>query len=296
MMKKTNKWLILALALSVFGMLMTACGGKDEPGNAAASAGAGASPAANKNIKMGVSPGPYGDMIKLAIAPYMEKLGYKIEVVQFSDYVQPDQALGSGEIDANLMQHTVYLTKFAADNKLDIGKVISVPTAGMGVFSNKVKNLHDIPDGSKVAIAVDASNLARSLKFLKSLELIDLKADVDPTKATVHDVTSNPHKLEFVTMDAAQISRSLDSVAVGLIPGNFAIAAKLDFAKALAVEKLTEDYKNVVAVRTPDINGQLGKDLKAAVESEEFHKAIEDANGIFKAFDKPEWYAAKYGK
>ncbi|MNO01110.1 NLPA lipoprotein [compost metagenome] len=83
---------------------------------------------------------------------------------------------------------------------------------------------------------------------------------------------------------------------MGLIPGNFAIAAKLDFAKALAVEKLTEDYKNVVAVRTSDISGQLGKDLKAAVESEEFHKAIEDANGIFKAFDKPEWYAAKYGK
>ena len=296
MVKKTNRWLILALAISVFGLLLTACGGKDEPGNAAASAGAGASPAASKNIKIGVSPGPYGDMIKLAIAPYMEKLGYKIEVVQFSDYVQPDQALGSKEIDANLMQHTVYLTKFAADNKLDIGKVISVPTAGMGVFSNKVKSLKEIPDGSKVAIAVDASNLARSLRFLKSLELIDLKADVDATKATVHDISSNPRKLEFVTMDAAQISRSLDSVAVGLIPGNFAIAAKLDFSKALTVEKLTEDYKNVVAVRTPDINGQLGKDLKAAVESEEFHKAIEDANGIFKAFDKPEWYTAKYGK
>ncbi|MDT3427390.1 D-methionine transport system substrate-binding protein [Paenibacillus forsythiae] len=289
-MNKITKGLVITLVISLMGLLLAACGGNEK------AADAGASPEAKKDIKIGVSPGPYGDMITKAIAPYMEKQGYKIEVVQFSDYVQPDQALGSGEIDANLMQHTVYLTKFAADNKLDIGKVISVPTAGMGVYSNTVKNLVDIPDGSKVAIAVDASNLARSLRFLKAIGLIDLKADVDPTKATVHDVATNPHNLEFVTMDAAQISRSLDSVAIGLIPGNFAIAAKLDLASAIAVEKLTEDYKNVVAVRTADIDGQLGKDLKAAVESEEFHQAIEDPSGIFKAFDKPEWYTAKYGK
>ncbi|MOA38020.1 NLPA lipoprotein [compost metagenome] len=97
-------------------------------------------------------------------------------------------------------------------------------------------------------------------------------------------------------MDAAQISRSLDSVTAGLIPGNFAIAAKLNLADALAVEKLAENYKNVVAVRTADIDGELGKDLKAAVESEQFHQAIEDQNGIFHAFDKPEWYVTKYGK
>ncbi|AHV96828.1 MetQ/NlpA family ABC transporter substrate-binding protein [Paenibacillus sabinae] len=289
-MNKIKKGLVFTLVISLMGLLLAACGGNEK------AADEGAASETKKDIKIGVAPGPYGDMITKAIAPYMEKQGYKIEVVQFSDYVQPDQALGSGEIDANLMQHTVYLNKFAADNKLDIGKVISVPTAGMGVYSNTVKNLSDLPDGSKVAIAVDASNLARSLRFLKALGLIDLKADIDATKATVHDVSDNPHKLEFVTMDAAQISRSLDSVAIGLIPGNFAIAAKLDLANAIAVEKLTEDYKNVVAVRTADIDGQLGKDLKAAVESEEFHQAIEDANGIFKAFDKPEWYTAKYGK
>lgn len=283
-MKKMKKWLFLTLTVSMLGLTLTACGGNNSD--------SGSSAVTKKDIKIGIAPGPYGDMIQQAIAPYMEEKGYKIEVVQFSDYVQPDQALGSGEIEANLMQHTVYLEKFAADNKLDIGKVISVPTAGMGVYSDTIKDLKDLPDGAKVAIATDASNLARSLRFLKSLDLITLKADIDETKATVHDVADNAHNLEFITMDAAQISRSLDSVSIGLIPGNFAIAAKLNLADALAVEKLAEDYKNVLAVRTADIDGQLGKDLKAAVESEQFRQVIEDENGIFKAFDKPEWYTA----
>lgn len=287
-MKKTVKWLSLTLIVSMFGLVLAACGGDKTSGDEASDS--------SKHIKIGVSPGPYGDMIQKAIAPYMEEKGYSIEVVQFSDYVQPDQALGSGEIDANLMQHTVYLEKFAADNNLDIGKVISVPTAGMGAYSNKINSLDEFPDGGKVALATDASNLARSLRFLQSLGLIELKADIDETKATVHDVGENPKNIDFVTMDAAQISRSLDSVTVGLIPGNFAIAAKMDLADALAVEKLAEDYKNVVAVRTEDIEGQLGQDLKAAVESEQFHQAIENENDIFKAFDKPEWYVEKYGE
>lgn len=194
------------------------------------------------------------------------------------------------------MQHTAYLVKFAKDNNLAISKVIAVPTAGMGIFSNSIKSLKEIPEGAKVAIPTDAVNLARSLKVLKQNGVVGIKAGVDDTKATVNDVTSNPKKLQFIPMDAAQISRSLDSVGIGMIPGNYAIAAKLDFSKALGVETLTEDYKNVVAVRNADLSSQLGKDLKAAVESEDFHQAIENPNGEFKSFQKPEWYGTKYGK
>jgi D-methionine transport system substrate-binding protein len=233
-------------------------------------------------------------MVKDAIAPYLATKGYTVKVVEFTDYVQPNQALASGEIDANLMQHSVYLEKFSKDNKLDLSKVIIVPTAGMGIFSNTITSLDAIPDGTKVAIAADASNLDRSLRLLKSLGLVDFKADIDETKATAKDIAVNPKNLEFVEIDAGQLSRSFDSVGIALVPGNFAIAAKLDFEKALAVEKLKEDYKNVVAVKSKDLDSQLGKDLKEAVESEIFKTAIE--NGIYKSFDKPEWYTAKYGK
>ena len=104
----------------------------------------------------------------------------------------------------------------------------------------------------------------------------------------------NPKNLKFVTLDAAQISRSLDSVAAGVVPGNYAYAAKLDFSRALAVETLAEEYKNVIAVKTDDVKGQLGKDLKEAVESEDFYKAVSDKKSSFQSFQKPDWWTEKY--
>lgn len=241
-----------------------------------------------KEITVGVCPGPYGDMVKEAIAPVLEKKGYKITVKEFSDYIQPDKALNNKEIDANLMQHTVYLNKFSTDNKLDISAVISVPTAGMGVFSKNTKALADLKNGAKVAIPNDASNLARALKLLALNGVIKIKEGIDVTKATKNDIAENTKNLEFVEIEAAQLARSLDSVDIALVPGNFAIASGLDFADALAIEKLDDNYKNVVAVRTEDLDKDLGKDLKEAVESKEFREVIE--NGKYKDFNKPQWY------
>ncbi|NLK96283.1 MAG: metal ABC transporter substrate-binding protein [Clostridiales bacterium] len=250
----------------------------------------------SKNIIIGVCPGPYGEMVEKAITPYLEEKGYKVEVVNFTDYVQPDQALASGEIDANLMQHTVYLEKFAADNNLKISSVIEVPTAGAGVFSNSIKSFDELKSGDKVAIPTDAVNLARSLRLIRDLGVIKIKDNIDETKATTADISENKNSLEFVTIEAAQISRSLDSVAIGVIPGNYAIAANLKFEDALGVEKLAKGFKNVVAVKTEDLDSDLGKDLKAAVESEKFYDAITAEGSTFKAFDRPDWWIEKYGK
>ncbi len=286
-MKKIKKILALGLVSVLAIGIFAGCGSKSND--------EGKSNKDLKDIKIGVCPGPYGDMVEKAIEPYLQSLGYKVEVVDFTDYVQPDQALASGEIDANLMQHTVYLEKFAEDNNLDIKSIIEVPTAGAGVFSEKLKSLDELKDGDKVAIPTDAVNLARSLRLLETLGVIKLKEDVDATKATTADVTENKKNLEFVTLDAAQISRSLDSVAIGVVPGNYAIAAGLDFNSALGVEKLAEGYKNVIAVRGEDVDSELGKDLKAAVESEEFFNAITEDGSEFKSFDRPDWWTAKYG-
>ena len=286
-MKKIKKILALGLVSVLAIGIFAGCGSKSND--------EGKSNKDSKDIKIGVCPGPYGDMVEKAIEPYLQSLGYKVEVVDFTDYVQPDQALASGEIDANLMQHTVYLEKFAEDNNLDIKSIIEVPTAGAGVFSEKLKYIDELKDGDKVAIPTDAVNLARSLRLLETLGVIKLKEDVDATKATTADVTENKKNLEFVTLDAAQISRSLDSVAIGVVPGNYAIAAGLDFNSALGVEKLAEGYKNVIAVRGEDVDSELGKDLKAAVESEEFFNAITEDGSEFKSFDRPDWWTAKYG-
>lgn len=280
-MKKSLKKLTGIVMIGVLALsALTGCGSR----NASAA----------KDITIGVCAGPYGDMVKKAIAPSLEKKGYKVSVREFSDYVLPDQALANGEIDANLMQHTAYLEKFAADNDLNISKVIAVPTAGAGIFSDSIQSLKELKKGDKIGIPNDPSNLARALGILDEEKIITLKKDIDQTKASEKDIAQNPKNLKFVTLDAAQISRSLDSLAAGVVPGNYAYAAKLDFSKALAVETLAEEYKNVIAVKADDVKGQLGKDLKDAVESEDFYKAVSDKESSFRSFQKPAWWTEKY--
>ena len=224
-------------------------------------------------LKIGVCAGPYGDMFTKAVAPYLEEKGYKTEIVEFTDYVQPDMALAEGEIDANLMQHQAYLDQFAKDNQVDIVSVINVPTLGMGIFSDTRSELSELNEGARVALPADA---------------------VNETKAGTADILENPKKLEFVTMDAAQISRSLDSVAIGLIPGNYAIAAGMDYRKALAVERLQEEMKNVIAVRADEKEGEgsIGSLLKEAVESDAFSRAITE-DSFYDGFDRPQWWEEK---
>lgn len=285
-MKKITRALLLGILLLIIGSFAFASGSKENVNTATTT----------KNIRIGVSPGPYGDMIKVAIKPYLESKGYNVSVVQFSDWVQPDQALNNGEIEANLMQHTIYLNAFSKANNLDLSALIAVPTAGAGVFSNQYTSLDQLQEGDQIALASDATNLARSLGILSRFNIIKLKADVDPTKVSLLDVIDNPKKLVFKTLDGAQIVRSLESVAIGIVPGNYAIAANLDYTKALAIEKLAEGYKNVVALRTSDIEGELGKLLKDAVESQQFFDAITETGSIFNTFDRPQWWIDKYGE
>lgn len=274
------KKLAALVVIGTIGASLTACGSKE--------AAKTETKEGNKNIVVGVCPGPYGDMVKEALAPALKAKGYTVTTKEFSDYIQPDKALDNKEIDANLFQHTEYLKKFSADNNLNISPVIVVPTLGMGIFSNTLTSLDQLKDGAKIAIPNDASNLARALRLLKDNGVIKLKDNIDETKATEKDVVENPKNVKFTPVEGAQLARSIESVDVALVPGNFAFASKLDYSKALAVEKLAENYKNVVAVRTEDLDKDLGKDLKEAVESKEFKDAIE--NGKFKDFSKPEWW------
>jgi len=283
-MNKLTKVLVLGALLLSIGSFAFAGGNKE------------VSTEDSKDIRIGVSPGPYGDMVKVAIAPYLESKGYTVSVVQFSDWVQPDQALNNGEIEANLMQHTIYLNAFSKANNLDLSSLIAVPTAGAGVFSNKYTSLDQLQDNDQVALASDATNLARSLGILARYDIITLKDNIDPTKVSLLDIKDNPKNLVFKTLDGAQIVRSLDSVEIGIVPGNYAIAAGLDYNKALAIEKLAEGYKNVVAVRTADVDSALGQVLKDAVESSQFFDAITDSDNIFNTFDRPQWWIDKYGE
>ncbi|MCR5536103.1 MAG: methionine-binding protein [Succinivibrio sp.] len=252
------------------------------------SAQAAADGAEQKVLRFGFCPGPYSKMVADFFETELNKQGYKVEYVEFTDYVQPDAALDGGDIDANLMQHQSYLDSIVKNQGFKLTGIINVPTLGLGVFSEIYKNFDEVPQGAKVGIPMDAVNLARALRIARDLGYITLKADKDEQKASLGDIDANPKQLEFVPLEAAQISRSLDSLALGFVPGNYAIAAKLDYAKALGVEQVKEQIKNVVTVRTAD-QDTLGKVLYDIVKSKQFVQALE-ANHYYDAFTRPAWW------
>lgn len=279
-MKKWKKLALVAVA-GLLAVSMVACGKKEDQAVSNDKSGKEA-----KELVIGVCPGPYGDMVTDVIAPLMKEKGYAVTTKLFNDYVQPNKALATKQIDANLFQHAAYLEKFATDNDLDLTAIGQVPTLGMGIYSGKLKKLADLKEGAKVSIANDASNLARTLQLLQANELITIKDGIDETKATVNDIDENKNNLEFKALDAAQLSRSLENVDIALIPGNFSWAAELNPADALALEQLQEKYKNIVAVRTEDKDSDFGKALADVLTSAEFKAAIKTSD--FNDFDQPD--------
>jgi len=248
-----------------------------------------------KNLVFGFSPGPYVDIVRFGIKPFLEKKGYTVEIKEFSDWVQPNIALGNKSIDANLYQHSVYLAKFAKEHDLKLSPVIGVPTASIGLYSKKHKSIKEIKNGTVITIPNDPSNLARTLIFFKSLKLIDIKNDIDALKATEKDITSNPNKIVFQPVEAAQLPRTLDSIDYAAVPGNYAISSGI-YASAITRETLIPQYINVIAVRDEDLNEQFVKDIKEIVESKDFVKVINDQKYVFRNFQKPEWLIKKWGK
>lgn len=175
------KKFLLAALLFVLATALVACGNKDE-----------SKPKDSKDIKIGATAGPYSDMLNKAIIPQLEKKGYKVKTVEFSDYVQPNKALDSGDIDANLFQHSIYLQNFNEQNKMKLAGLINVPTAPMGFFAKDFKSIDDIKDGAKVAIANDPSNAARTLLALQEQGLIKIDPKIEELKASEKDVVENP--------------------------------------------------------------------------------------------------------
>ena len=243
-----------------------------------------------KVLKVGVCAGPYGDMLAEAIKPSLEEKGYTVEIVEFSDYVQPNKALAAGEIDLNLFQHSTYLTNFAKENSLDLTFIKEVPTAAMGIFSEKYKTINDIEDGATVAIPNDATNLSRAIRVLAQTNIITIDPAVDPKTATQNTLSSNPKNLQFVEIEAPQLPRSLDSVGIAVINGNYALSSGLNLSDALYNEKLSEGYINGVAVRTEDKDSDFAKDVIAVIESDAFKQVIEDPSKQYVSFQRPSDY------
>src|SRR5450830_204705 len=223
-----------------------------------------------KEIVIGTSAGPYADQIKLGIKPILEKQGYKVKLVEFNDYIQPNFALAEGSLDANVFQHIVYLKKFAAEHKLALTDLVTVPTAPIAIYSKKHRSLNDVKEGTTVALPNDPTNQSRALVLLDQLGWIKLREKTDPLKASERDIVTNIKKIKLLPLEAAQLPRSLQDADYAFINGNYALASGLKLKDALLTEKISPSYANLVAIRTADKDKQFAKDIAAAYRSREF--------------------------
>ncbi|HYF87378.1 MetQ/NlpA family ABC transporter substrate-binding protein [Azospirillum sp.] len=207
--------------------------------------------ASAETIKVGVTAGPHAQILE-AVKPIAAKDGLDIQILEFTDYVIPNQALAGGDLDANSFQHQPYLDNQVKDRGFDlvsVGKTVVYP---IGIYSKKVKSLEELPAGSKFAIPNDPTNGGRVLLLLQAKGLIKLK-DGGTLKASPIDIVENPKKLEIVELDAAQLPRSLDDVTAAAINTNFALEAGIDPVKdAIAREAADSPYANVIVVRKAD--------------------------------------------
>lgn len=241
-----------------------------------------AAPADGDNvIKVAASQTPHSEILA-AVKDLLAEEGYDLEVTVFEDYVQPNNVVESGEFDANYFQHVNYLNSFNEENGThlaiaDNGKIHYEP---FGIYGGTKTSLDDIADGDAIAIPNDTTNEARALLLLQQEGLIKLNDGVGVT-ATVNDVAENPHNLELVEVEAAQVPKQLPSVAFGVINGNYALEAGLNVATdALATESAEGDaiqqYVNVIAVKEGNESSAKIKALTDALHSETAVKYIND--------------------
>ena len=234
----------------------------------------GAAMAQDKEIKVGVTAGPHAQIME-QVKKIAEKDGLKIKVIEFSDYVQPNAALQSGELDANSYQHKPYLDAQIKDRGYKFAVAADTVNFPIGIYSKKIKKLDELKEGARFGIPNDPTNGGRVLLLLQANGLIKLKDNVG-LKATPLDIVANPKKLKFVELDAAQLPRSLDDLDAAAVNTNFAISAGLSpKTDSIVLESSKNPYVNILVIREADKAQPWVAKLVKAYHSEEIRKFLD---------------------
>ncbi len=202
-------------------------------------------------LKVGSSPVPHAELLNL-VKEDLKTEGVDLKVVEFTDYVTPNLALAEGELDANFFQHFPYLEKFSNERGLNLVSAGKIHVEPLGVFSQKIKDIKDLPNKATIAIPSDPSNGGRALILLHNNGIIKLN---DPTNlyVTEFDIVENPKKLKFKPIEAAQLPRVLPDVEAAVINGNYALEAGFSPVEdSLLLEGAESPYANIIAVKSGD--------------------------------------------
>ncbi|MEF9983517.1 MAG: MetQ/NlpA family ABC transporter substrate-binding protein [Oscillospiraceae bacterium] len=230
-----------------------------------------------KTIKVGASPSPHAEILEKAKEILQEK-NINLEIVEFTDYVLPNTALDSGDIDANFFQHKPYLEKFNAENGTDIVGVAAIHFEPLGIYSGKSSDINNIPQNAVISVPNDSTNEARALLLLQDLGIIKLKDNVG-LEATTIDIVENPHNIEVFEIEAAQLLGTIADVDFAVINGNYAVDGNI-LNNVIAMEdkdgEACKTYANLVAVKGGNEDNELVQELVAVLQSDEIRTFITD--------------------
>lgn len=267
-MKKKLFAIVLGLVL-----ILTACGGKKDDQKKEAPAG---DAAESNKIVIGVSPVPHEEIIE-NLADDFKEAGLDVKVVVFNDYIQPNIQTNEGDLDANFYQHQPYLDAFNKEQGTDLVSIGAVHIEPLGVYSDKISDLKDLPEGATVIIPNDTSNGARALLILEKNGVIKLN---DPTNvnATEQDIVENPKNIKFVAMEAASIAGVYKDADAAVINSNYALGAGLNpNTDAIAIEDAVDNpYANIVVVKKGREGEEKFKKFMEVLQSEKTKKFIEE--------------------
>ena len=261
------------LLTGVLTLGLAACGGSEPAADEAADGAV--------TLKIGATPTPHAEILTAA-QEELAALGVTLEIVEFTDYVQPNLATDSGDLDANFFQHTPYLDQFNVDQGTELVSIGTVHYEPMGIFAGTAKSLDEITEGAKIGIPNDGTNGGRALLLLEANGLIKLNPEAG-ISATKLDIIENPLNLEIIDMEAAQLPLSLGDLAVAVINGNFAMQHDLDVADALAIEAAdslaAETYGNIVAVKAGNEEAPGMAELMQVLQGEAVAEFIANTYG-----------------
>lgn len=240
----------------------------------------------SNQIKVGAISGPEIQLMETTKQVAKQRYGLDIKIVEFNDYMQPNEALNDGSLDANACVTMPYLEDILKIKHLKIVSVAKTFIYPIGVYSNKIKDIKTLSNNAVIAISNDPSNEARGLLLLQQAGLITLKPGVTYT-ATPRDIVKNDKNLQFKELDAAQLPRVLADVDIAIINTNYATAAGLDPNKdAIYREDNASQYYNVIIAREDNKNSQQIQNLISAYHSPE---VIATAKKIFGDGAIPAW-------
>lgn len=257
------------LAGTLAAGILAGCGGGTSSTSASSSSAPAKSQGASEDthITVAASPTPHADILA-QVKPILEEQGYELEVIEYEDYVQPNNVVDSGEIDANYFQHINYLDDFNANHGTDLAVAGRIHYEPFGIYPGTKASLEEIADGDTIAIPNDPTNEARALLLLEANGIITLKEGAGIT-ATVNDIESKSVDVQLNEVEAAQVSRYKDEMSFIVLNGNYALAAGFKAGSdALALEQgdseAIQQYVNVIAVKAG--NEELPK-IKALVDA-----------------------------